>query len=250
MRLSAFNRFVVQSQSESLNNTKMFFKAALIYDKGRITKPWGKHTVSGINQRMTGIILTGGRNTRMGANKAFLEADGIRLIDRTLDLYRRLFDEIILVTNDPLAYLDIACASIVTDIYKNKGPLAGIYTGLHYAKNTCSFVSACDMPFLSLDFIEYMIGRADKHDIVVPRVADGFQPLHALYSRACLPSMKKLLEADRLKVTGFYRDMRVLEIDEQQILPFNPEGRLFANVNTPEDAKALRAVRAIAPSSD
>ncbi len=198
--------------------------------------------MSGINQRITGIILTGGKNTRMGENKAFLEADGIRLIDRTLDLYRRLFDEIILVTNDPLAYLDIDCASIVTDIYKGKGPLAGIYTGVHYAKNTYSFVSACDMPFLNQAFIEYLMNRTDKHDIIVPRLAEGFQPLHALYSRACLPAMKKLLVADRLKVTGFYRDMRVLEIDEAQILPFNPDGRLFANVNTPYSVYRLKSI--------
>jgi molybdopterin-guanine dinucleotide biosynthesis protein A len=76
---------------------------------------------------ITGIILAGGKNTRMGANKAFLEINGIRLIDRTLNIYRRLFSEIIIVTNDPPAYLEFTDAVIVTDIYKGKGPLGGFY---------------------------------------------------------------------------------------------------------------------------
>lgn len=188
---------------------------------------------------MTGIILAGGKNTRMGANKAFLEIDGIRLIDKALNIYRRIFTEIIIVTNDPIPHIAFTDATIVTDIYKGKGPLGGIYTGLFYSQNNYAFATACDMPFLNQDFIEYLAGQSGKHDVIVPEHAEGYQPLHAIYSRNCLPSIKRLLLMDKLKVTGFYRDMRVLPIREEQILPFNQDGRLFHNLNTPEDVEKV-----------
>ncbi|HNZ11189.1 MAG TPA: molybdenum cofactor guanylyltransferase [Smithellaceae bacterium] len=184
---------------------------------------------------MTGIILAGGKNTRMGIDKAFIEINGRRMIDKTLEIYQQLFSEILIVTNDPLPYLEFTRAAIVTDIYKGKGPLGGIYTGLFYSNKPYSFVSACDMPYLNKDFIEYLAGLSGKHDVIVPKLTEGYQPLHAIYSRNCLPSIKRLLMLDKLKITGFYRDMRVLEIAQEQILPFNKDGRLFQNLNTPRD---------------
>ncbi len=184
---------------------------------------------------MTGIILAGGKNSRMGTNKAFLEIDGIRLMDKTINIYREIFSEIIIVTNDPLSYIEFTDAAIVTDIYKGKGPLGGIYTGLFYANNYYAFVAACDMPFLNEDFIIYLTEQADKFDIVVPQLSEGFQPLHAIYSQNCLSHIKKMLIADKLKITGFYKDVRLLSITEEKIKPFNKDGRLFLNVNTPED---------------
>lgn len=187
----------------------------------------------------TGIILAGGKNTRMGENKAFLKINGERLIDRTLAIFGKVFHDIIIVTNDPLSYIEFADAAIVTDIYKGKGPLGGIYTGLFYTKNDYAFICPCDMPFLNKDFIEYLLRQTGKYDVVVPELTEGYQPLHAVYSRNCLPSIKRLLLMDKLKITGFYRDMRVLPIKEEQIRPFNIDGGLFQNLNTPEDLNRL-----------
>ena len=184
---------------------------------------------------MTGIILAGGRNSRMGINKAFLEIDGTRLIDNILAVYQKIFSEIIIVTNDPLSYTEFSETLIVTDIYKEKGALGGIYTGLFYATYDYSFVTACDMPFLNEDFIIYLTGQAGKHDIIVPELPEGFQPLHAIYSRNCLSHIKKLLIADKLKIAGFYKEVRLLSIPEEKIKPFNKDGRLFLNVNTRKD---------------
>ncbi len=188
-----------------------------------------------MKSEVTGIILAGGKNIRMGVNKAFLEINGTRLIDNILGIYRRVFAEILIVTNDPLSYLEFDDASVVTDIYKGKGPLGGVCTGLFYAKYPYAFACPCDMPHLNEAFIAYLIGRTGRHDVIVPETRDGYQPLHAIYSRACLPSMKKLLLADRLKMTGFYRVMRVLAIGEEQIRPYNADGLLFHNLNTPQD---------------
>ena len=191
---------------------------------------------------MTGIILAGGKNSRMGINKAFLEIDGIRLIDKAINIYREIFSEIIIVTNDPLSYIEFTDAEIVTDIYKGKGPLGGIYTGLFYSKNDYTFISACDMPYLNKDFISYLTTHTGKYDIIVPELSDGFQPLYAIYSQNCLSHIKKLLIADKLKITGFYKEVRHLSIPEEKIIPFNKDGRLFLNFNTPEELEKEQKV--------
>jgi molybdopterin-guanine dinucleotide biosynthesis protein A len=187
---------------------------------------------------MTGIILSGGKNIRMGTNKAFLKVGGERLIDRTTRIFKQIFDEVILVTNSPLDYLDHD-GIIATDIIKDKGALGGLYTGLFFATGEHAFISACDMPFLNLSFIKHMAECARGYDIVVPRSADGLQPLHAVYSKKCLPSMKKLIDRNQLKITGFYRGLKILEITNDVIKSFDPEGRMFINVNTRGDLEQL-----------
>jgi molybdenum cofactor guanylyltransferase len=194
---------------------------------------------------MTGIILAGGKNSRMGATKAFLTINGTRLIDIILKVYRNIFSEIIIVTNDPLDYTEFSDVVVVTDIYKEKKALGGIYTGLFYASSEYSFVIACDMPFLNKDFILFMTKLTGKHDIIVPLPDDGYQPLHAIYSQRCLIAIKRLITADKLKITGFYKEMRLMTITEEQIKPFNQDGRLFLNINTPEDLAKLKAERQI-----
>ncbi|MGD0280438.1 MAG: molybdenum cofactor guanylyltransferase [Smithella sp.] len=185
---------------------------------------------------VTGIILAGGKDSRMGVNNASPEIDSIRLIEKTLNIYRQIFNEIIIVTNDPLAYIEYADAAIVTDIYQGKDPLGGIYTGLFYAKNSYAFVSACDMPLLNRDFILYMIDQTGRYDIVIPELPKGFQTLHAIYSRNCLLGMKRMIDTtNELKITGFSKEVRILSITEEKIKPFEKDGRIFLNNNTPED---------------
>jgi len=183
---------------------------------------------------MTGIILTGGKNTRMGENKAFVEVGGEKIIERMLRIYREVFDEIVLVTNSPLDYLAYD-VKIVTDLIKGKSALGGIYTGLFYASSKHAFFAACDMPFLRRDFIEYMAGRIDSNDIVVPHPPDGFQPLHAIYSKRCLSRIKILIDENHLKVRGFYKKAKTLVITADEIEKFDPEGKIFLNVNSRED---------------
>jgi molybdopterin-guanine dinucleotide biosynthesis protein A len=188
---------------------------------------------------MTGIILTGGKNTRMGENKAFIEINGEKIIERTMRIFREVFDEIILITNSPLEYLDYD-VRIVTDLIKGKSALGGIYTGLFYASCDHAFFAACDMPFLRKDFIEYMAGRIDSNDIVVPNPPDGFQPLHAIYSKRCLPHIKALIDKDKLKIRGFYKKSKTRIITADEIEKFDPEGRMFLNVNSQEDLDKIR----------
>ena len=187
---------------------------------------------------MTGVILAGGKNIRMGTNKALLNIGEERLIDRTVDILKDLFNEVIIVTSNPLEYTYLR-ATIVTDIFPDKGALGGLYTGLFFARSEYAFVAACDMPFLNRSFIEYMMENANGHDIVVPAPPDGLQPLCAVYSRVCLPFIKNLIEKNRLQIKGFYPGRNILEITPEVLGTFDPEGRMFINLNTPEDLENL-----------
>lgn len=190
-------------------------------------------------QPVTGIILSGGRSGRLGGlNKAFIKVRGERLIEKTLRIYRDLFEETLIVTNSPLDYLEFD-AKIVTDIIPGKASLGGIYTGLFFAAHEYAFVTACDMPFLNARFIRFMTEKTGHHDIVVPRSADGLQPLHAIYSRNLLKPIRRLIDTDHLKITELFKKQKVLEIPREESIPFDPEERLFMNINTPEDLEKL-----------
>jgi len=184
--------------------------------------------------KITGIILAGGKNLRMGKNKAFLEINGRRIIDRTKDLFLELFDEVLVVTNSPLEYVDLNLR-LVADLIPGQGSLGGIYTGLFHSSHARAFVVACDMPFLNRSLIEHLIQRAPNFDIVIPKTDEGYQPLHALYSQNCLPFMEELLRQNNLKIIDFFPRVEVCEVSTKEILPFDPNLKAFLNINTPED---------------
>jgi molybdopterin-guanine dinucleotide biosynthesis protein A len=184
--------------------------------------------------KTTGIILAGGKNLRMGQNKAFLKVQGQRIIDRTKSIFVDLFDEVLLVTNSPLDYLDLNLR-IVTDLYQEKGALGGVFAGLFHATHPHAFVAACDMPFLNKALISHLISLSPGFDIVIPKTEDGWQPLHAIYSQKCLPFMEDLLFKSNLKIIDFFPRVKKREVPTEEILPFDPQLLSFLNLNTPED---------------
>ncbi len=189
-------------------------------------------------ESIAGVILSGGKNSRMGANKAFLTVEGERLIDRAVGILLEVCDEILVATNEPLEYLDLG-VTVVTDIFKGMGPLAGIHSGLFHARAPRVFVCACDMPYLNAAFIRHMVSLAEGCDIVVPVRGGRPEPLHAVYDRKCLPVIRRLLERDERKVTGFYKGFRVRNVEEAETESFFAGRDPFLNVNTREQLRDL-----------
>jgi len=184
----------------------------------------------------TGVILSGGLNSRFdGKNKAFLSVGGRRIIDRLLDVFSDLFDEIILVTNHPQHFLKWDL-TIVTDIFDLRSSLTGIHTGLFYMKNPYAFFSACDTPFLKKEMVEILVEQIEqKIDIIMPETAAGFEPLCAIYSKRCLKPAEVHLMANKVKIQWAFRSNRIKHIAENQLRQVDPELRSFLNINTPED---------------
>lgn len=184
----------------------------------------------------TGVILSGGLNTRFdGENKAFISVGGRRIIDRLLDVFSDLFDEIILVTNHPELFLQWNL-TIVTDIFDLRSSLTGIHTGLFYSNNPYAFFSACDTPFLKKELVEILVKQIEqKIDIIMPETAAGFEPLCAIYSKRCLKPAEDHLKANKVKIQWAFRSNRIKNIPENQLRTVDPELRSFLNINTPED---------------
>ncbi len=185
---------------------------------------------------MNGIILAGGENRRMGADKAFLDIDGRPMIEHILALFAGLFKKTIIVTNTPERYRSYE-AELVGDALAIRGPLTGIYSGLLRSGEEYNFIVACDMPFLNLQLISYMGEIAAGQDAVVPQF-DGFlEPLHAIYRRGLLPVMEaQILKQDR-RIRGLFDHIHVRYVTEEEIVRFDPLKRSFRNINTPEEYK-------------
>jgi molybdopterin-guanine dinucleotide biosynthesis protein A len=145
--------------------------------------------------------LSGGLATRYdGKEKALVQVGGVRILDRIYEIYAELFDEIILVTNTPLRFLQWDLV-IVPDLFPIRSALTGIHAGLFFMTNPYAFISACDTPFLKKELVETVIANIEtKIDIVMPETSSGFEPLCAVYSKRCLKPAHQHLEQEKLKV--------------------------------------------------
>ncbi len=184
--------------------------------------------------RLTVAIQAGGASTRMGQDKSFVHFQGRPMIEIVREQVEGLGDELIVVTNnpEPYAYLELP---LYGDLYPGCGPLAGIHSALKAASKPHVLVVACDMPLLNQDLLRYLISLKETADIVVPRWDRFPEPLHAIYSTACLPAVEAKLQAKRLKITGFYGEVTVRYVEREEIERFDGEGKSFTNVNTPGD---------------
>jgi molybdopterin-guanine dinucleotide biosynthesis protein A len=180
-------------------------------------------------------ILAGGNSTRMGTNKAFVEVGGQPLVERVIDRVHDLGFETFLVANTPADYTHLGLP-VYTDLIPGKGPLGGLYTAIVQARGDCTLVVSCDQPFLNPALLRYLLSLRDGFDVVVPLNREDYpQSMHAVYGKACLGPIRRRLDADHLKVIGFFPDVRVREVAGQEIDQFDPDRISFINVNTPED---------------
>lgn len=188
---------------------------------------------------VTCAVLAGGQSRRMGVDKAFLELGGRPLIQWTLEALAGIGQEIIIVTNDPQRYAGLG-ARVEPDIIPGYGALGGIYTALARASCARVLVVACDMPFLSRPLLRYLIGLASQFDAVVPRLPEGVEPLHAVYTSACLDPIRRALARGERRIISFFPDVCLRYVDPEEIAVFDPDFRSFMNLNTPADLEAIR----------
>lgn len=191
---------------------------------------------------VTAIIMAGGKSRRLGQDKRFLELGGRTCLQRVLDVCKVVFQDIIIVVDSIEAFQNLG-VKVVADMVPGRATLGGLYTGLHYAPTSNVFAVACDMPFISAEAINVVLGQADQGDIVIPDLSGKLQPMHAVYSKRCLPYLRTLVEAKKLKVQDLCEcpDLRVARIPESEFKVVDPELRSFFNINTPDDlAKAKR----------
>jgi molybdopterin-guanine dinucleotide biosynthesis protein A len=182
---------------------------------------------------VTGVILAGGQNTRFsGTNKALIRVGEKSILDRIYAVFSDLFKEIILVTNDPIQYLEWDL-NIVTDLFPIRSSLTGIHAGLFYITTPYAFFAACDIPFLKKGLVQTMLDRIEPGvDIVIPETSKGFEPLCAVYSKKCLQIIERQLVKRELKIRKIFQKVRVKKVSETILRENDPDLVSFCNINT------------------
>ena len=194
---------------------------------------------------LTGAILAGGKSLRYGSNKALEMFEGRSLIEHAVRSLVGVCDPILVVANDLAPYLHVR-ATLLQDMVREQGPLGGIYTALLFSPHDWVFTKATDMPFLAPELVRMMEALRGGCEAVVPLLNDRTEPLVALYSNRCLPSIAAALEQGEKKVTSFYRKVKVRELPEKAWRKVDPEGLSFKNINTPENLhELLEAVKRV-----
>jgi molybdopterin-guanine dinucleotide biosynthesis protein A len=193
--------------------------------------------------KVTGVVQAGGKSTRMGGRpKALLQLGGRSIVERVVAALTPVVDDVLVVTNTPELYAFLGLP-MVADVYPDHGSLGGIYSGLK-AAGEIAFTVACDMPFLHPDVVRLVLARAGEGDVVIPRVGEQYETMHAAYGKACLPHIEERLRAGQLKIVGFFDRVRVVEIGEAEVARFRDPAVAFMNVNTPDELERARALAA------
>lgn len=190
------------------------------------------------NDEVTGVILAGGMSRRLGRNKALELIGGRPLIGRVIEGIGSVADRVLVIVNDDQRALDLQLppgVEIAVDEYPDAGSLGGIYTGLANASTPWILVVACDMPFLNKKLLRHLLDHRQNADVVVPVLDGRPEPTHAAYSKVCIPHIREKIESSQLKITGFFDNVVVTSIPQEEVEKLDPERFSFFNVNTQDD---------------
>ena len=196
---------------------------------------------------ITGIILSGGKSSRMGQNKSLMKFGDKTVIEHVVDLIQSIFSKTMLITNDPDEY-NFLNIEMHEDIFSRMGPLAGIHSGLFHSSTKKNFVISCDIPLMTKDMIEYLVNYKTEKPVTIAK-ADGFiQQLCGLYDKSCIPIAEEILNEQKesesrnreqkkrsCKVLGLL-DIVGAEIIDAESLPFYSKDT-YINMNKIDDYK-------------
>jgi molybdopterin-guanine dinucleotide biosynthesis protein A len=186
-------------------------------------------------EKLDVAILAGGQGRRLGGrDKCALVVDGQRLLDRQLAVAGSVARRVVIVGGPPERFADRA-VPVVADRVPGAGPLGGIYTALSVSTTPRTLVIACDMPFLTAPFLEYLGTEGHGCDVVLPRDGRGLHPLCAVWAKSAAPVVGRLLAAGVRAVRDALGALRLHIIEENALGAFDPDGRLLHNINTPDD---------------
>jgi molybdenum cofactor guanylyltransferase len=195
----------------------------------------------GDRQPVGAFVLAGGESSRMGRDKALLELGGVPMIVRTARLVATVAGRATVV-GAPEVYGRLGLRAIQDD-WPGAGPLGGIATALRASECAWNLMVACDLPYLTREWLEFLMGRARKSnaDAVLPMNEAGAEPLCAMYGKSCEAAIWLALDRDVRKVTEGLAHLRVEQVERSEWKIFDSEGLLFKNMNSPADYEEARA---------
>ena len=189
-----------------------------------------------------GFVIAGGKSSRMGEDKAFLEFGGQTLLHRALTALDVVCDRVAIV-GEPSKFEKYEFekyGSVVADIFSGCGPLAGIHAALAQSSAELNLMLAVDMPFVSGELLAFLFAVAEGSDamIAVPRFGNGFQPLCAVYRRDFGRIAEQALRAGKYKIDAAFSSVRLRAVEADELAGAGFSEKNFFNVNTPQDRYA------------
>ena len=194
---------------------------------------------------ISSIILAGGKSVRLGHDKVIERLGNKTLLEKVISRIDSFSHEIVIVAAEKRDFSQLSSNTkikTVSDIFPGRGSLGGIYTGLVKSESFYNLVVGADMPFLNQKLLSYMIGVADGHDYVIPRVGQYYEPLHAIYSKNCISPIETLINRNRRVIVELFDYVKVRYVEEEEINRFDPEHLSFFNINTKEDLELARKI--------
>lgn len=228
----------------------------LLYNKTPIFTPVGSTAAHKERLHASLLLLAGGQGSRMGGrNKLYLELEGSLLIEGTLKVVAPLFKEVILLVapgessrvKEALSPLinkwDIA---VVEDRVLARGPLEGLYNGLHHMKEEWGFLLGCDMPSPAPKVIRGMNCFCSiNNDAVVAERGGFLEPLHAFYRKSCIKAVSDAMQRGDRKIKQFYPNIKLTVINEKKLKKFGDDKSSFFNLNTPHDVEKMKLIQEV-----
>ena len=180
------------------------------------------------SEEVTGIILAGGKSSRMGYDKGLAIVDGKKMVESVHDALKKVVNKVIIISNTDV--YDFLNLPVFKDEYADKGPVGGIYTGLLHSSTDKNLIVACDMPFVTESLMKKVLASSNAFQVVVPSLKDKVEPLCGFYKKEITASLKEMIEEGILPVHKVIRSFnyKILPIDESM-------ARAFTNVNSPSD---------------
>lgn len=188
--------------------------------------------------QVAGVILAGGKSSRFGSNKALALHQGAALIQGIARKLAGLFPETLLVTNTPADYGFLGWP-MVADHYHNCGPLAGIHAALRTVSQPRAFICGCDMPLINPELIRFLCELDGDHDMALPWLDEGPEPLYAVYSKNGLVVIEAHLAQKQCKIGTLYEKLRIRKVTAEEILQILPDFTTFQNINHQHDLARL-----------
>ncbi|WP_433503726.1 molybdenum cofactor guanylyltransferase [Pseudonocardia halophobica] len=198
-----------------------------------------------------GIVLAGGRSSRMGRSKAWLDWDGTTLLDRVCAVVGAALDGPVVVVRAPGQELPPLPDGVETaeDPVEGRGPLQGIAVGLAAVETRAeiAFVASVDLPFLHEAYVRRVLDLLGEHAVLLPVARGHHQPLAAAYRTSLAPVVAELIAEGRSRPPDLFAAVDVHRADEAELLAdpalreHDPELRALVNVNTPEEYASARA---------
>lgn len=184
--------------------------------------------------KVSGVILAGGKNSRYdGKDKSFIKFKGKYFIDRILEVYQKLFKEIIIISNRPQSYNNYENIILNSDKFKEMGPLAGLHSAMLVCNNPYFFVLSCDMPFPNKNFIKLIIENNNNYDALIPKHNTKIEPLHALYKANKTELLEEhIIKAEKLSIRSYLNKIntKYFEVEEK-----DETLKSFMNINSEEE---------------